>query len=228
MAARAPRPEAGEGRDCVRKRGRPTVLTEAVRRTRLVEAGEAIFLERGYAAATMEDVAQKAGMSKKTLYQLFDGKPDLFRAVLRAQIGSMFEAPPEAHDRAEIAEILCTRLTAFTDLLLTPRQIATTRLIVGEAHREPELAEAFRTEALESCPTELVAWLDRMSEKGLISVERTDEAVEILLGAAIGASTTRMLTSPDPGSCLEAERKAAARRVRRAVGVFMVMLDRRL
>lgn len=223
--ARAPTLDAGEGHDGVRRRGRPAVLPEAVRRARLVEAAEAIFLERGYAAATMDDVAQKAGMSKKTLYQLFDGKADLFRAVLRTQIESTFEALPDARDRAEIAGILRAHLTAFADLLLSPRQVAMTRLIISEAHREPELAEAFRLEALESCPSELNRWLDRMSAKGLIAVERPEEATELLFGAALGASSIRTLASADLGRTVEIERAAIDSRINRAIGMFMVMLN---
>lgn len=225
MAARAPRPEAGEGHDCVRRRGRPAVLPEAVRRARLIEAAEAIFLERGYAAATMDDVAHKAGMSKKTVYQLFDGKADLFRAVLRTQIGSTFGPLPDATDRAGVEEILRAHLAAFADLLLSPRQIAMTRLIISEAHREPELAEAFRLEALESCPSELNRWLDRMSAKGLMAVERPEEATEFLFGAVLGASSIRTLASADLGRTVEIERAAIEGRINRVVGVFMVMLD---
>ncbi|WP_191909018.1 TetR/AcrR family transcriptional regulator [Hypericibacter adhaerens] len=43
---------------------------------------EKVFVEQGYGAASMDEIAQDAGMSKKTLYQLFDTKEALFAAVI--------------------------------------------------------------------------------------------------------------------------------------------------
>lgn len=221
MAGGAQRVEARGEAERGRRRGRPAVLPEAVRRARLVEAAEAIFLERGYAEATMDDVAQQAGMSKKTLYQLFDGKSDLFRALLRTQMGPTFSALPDATDRREMGEILVTHLTRFTELVVSPRQVAMMRLVVSEAHRVPELAEAFRREAFETCPEEFVRWLSRMKEKGLVFVEDVDEAVEMLFGAAIGGSMVKLLASADLAADAEVEKAAMKRRIRRAVAGFL-------
>jgi len=225
MAGRAQRAEATGEAECGRRRGRPAVLPEAVRRARLIEAAEAIFLERGYAAATMDDVAQQAGMSKKTLYLFFDGKADLFRALLRNQMGPTFSALPDAADRREMGEILVTHLTRFADLLMSARQIAMMRLVVSEAHRVPELAEAFHREAFETCPEELVRWLKRMNEKGLIAVEDAEETVEMLFGAAIGGSAIKALTSADLAADAVAEKAAMVRRIHRAVEVFLRMAE---
>ncbi|MET0720101.1 MAG: helix-turn-helix domain-containing protein, partial [Tardiphaga sp.] len=52
------------------------------RTTNLLLAAEATFSRKGFAATTMDDIAGAAGMSKKTLYKLYDSKTELFRAML--------------------------------------------------------------------------------------------------------------------------------------------------
>ena len=49
----------------------------------LIAAAEDIFLAKGYHAATMNDVAKAAGMSKKTVYMMIESKAELFGALLR-------------------------------------------------------------------------------------------------------------------------------------------------
>ena len=53
------------------------------RMLQLIEAAEDIFLAKGYHAATMNDVAKAAGMSKKTVYTIIESKAELFGALLR-------------------------------------------------------------------------------------------------------------------------------------------------
>jgi AcrR family transcriptional regulator len=52
----------------------------------LLAAALELFVERGYAATRLEDVATRAGVSKGTLYLYFDGKESLFKSVVRANM----------------------------------------------------------------------------------------------------------------------------------------------
>ena len=54
------------------------------RRERLIAAAEHVFVEMGYGAASMDGIARRAGMSKKTIYQVFETKQDLFAAVIES------------------------------------------------------------------------------------------------------------------------------------------------
>src|SRR6186997_399416 len=74
MATRLTRAEQGE-------RNRGLVLAAARR----------VFLERGYAGATLEAIADEAGFSKGVVYSQFAGKPDLFLALLDARIAERAE-----------------------------------------------------------------------------------------------------------------------------------------
>ena len=65
-----------------RRRRGPSPAKTAATRQALVEAGLAIFLERGYGATRMSDVAGQAGFGKGTIYLHFADKTVLFSAVL--------------------------------------------------------------------------------------------------------------------------------------------------
>jgi AcrR family transcriptional regulator len=58
-----------------------STATTADRRTRVLDAARALFLERGYAETTITAVATRAGFSKRTVYLDFDSKDALFSAV---------------------------------------------------------------------------------------------------------------------------------------------------
>ena len=112
----------------------------------MIQAAEDVFLERGYVLATMDDVSRRAGMSKKTIYQLFSTKQALFAALI-AQYTEHLMLPIRSDDgtrgpRAVLEEFL-RQLARF---VLSPRQIAMHRLVISEAMRTPELAQAFLRE----------------------------------------------------------------------------------
>ncbi|NCS61615.1 MAG: TetR/AcrR family transcriptional regulator, partial [Rhodoferax sp.] len=80
-----------------------------VRRTRRKEArpGELLaaaldlFVEKGFAATRVEEVAQRAGVSKGTLFLYFPSKEDLFKAVVRENISGRFAEWNDEFDRFE-------------------------------------------------------------------------------------------------------------------------------
>ena len=54
------------------------------KRTAIVAAARQVFLENGYAQASMDQIAQSAGVSVKTIYRHFENKDELFSAVMQA------------------------------------------------------------------------------------------------------------------------------------------------
>src|SRR6266567_3099344 len=83
------------------RRGRPCQIAEPERRQLLLDAAESVFLESGYSSASMDDIARRAGMSKKTLYRLFETKESLFAAVIAARRASL-DATIEAVDCTDL------------------------------------------------------------------------------------------------------------------------------
>jgi len=58
----------------------------------IVDAALEVFAEKGFAAAKLDDIARKAGISKATLYLYFDTKEEIFRAVAQSAVASLLEA----------------------------------------------------------------------------------------------------------------------------------------
>src|ERR1700739_141495 len=73
-------------------RARGTRLPRLARRRQLLDAAMAVFVARGYHAAAMNEIAERAGVSKPVLYQHFPGKQDLYLALLDESIESLIEA----------------------------------------------------------------------------------------------------------------------------------------
>src|SRR5437016_3824680 len=62
--------------------GRPVRLPRSARRKQLLAAAQQVFVAQGYHAAAMDDIAERAGVSKPVLYQHFPGKLELYLALL--------------------------------------------------------------------------------------------------------------------------------------------------
>ncbi|MEA2775707.1 MAG: hypothetical protein QOF90_1113, partial [Acetobacteraceae bacterium] len=101
-------------------------MPENERRGQLVAAAGEMFLLKGYRATTMDDIAQCAGMSKKTVYQIFAAKSELFDALLTEWFAP-FTIPVEADGRPP-REVLTDLLCRLVNFALTERQISMTRL----------------------------------------------------------------------------------------------------
>jgi len=180
-----------------RMRGRPKLISEDERRGRLIQAAEDVFLERGYVLATMDDVSRRAGMSKKTIYQLFSTKQALFAALI-AQYTEHLMMPIKTDDGTRGPRaVLEDFLRALARFVLSPRQVAMHRLVISEAMRTPELAQAFLREAMDSGKCSLVAWFERQHERGALAIEDAEEAASILCGFVISEPQMRLLYGQD-------------------------------
>src|SRR5213080_1520603 len=77
------------------RRGR---LPRSARRKQLLAAAQQVFVANGYHAAAMDDIAERAGVSKPVLYQHFPGKLELYLALLDRQAEKLGQAVHEALD----------------------------------------------------------------------------------------------------------------------------------
>ncbi len=73
-------------------RPRGTRLPRLARRRQLLDAAKEVFVARGYHAAAMDEIAERAGVSKPVLYQHFPGKQELYLALLDESVDRLVEA----------------------------------------------------------------------------------------------------------------------------------------
>src|SRR5438067_3355734 len=121
--------------------GRPSRLESAQLSDRILDVATALFLSDGFGATSIEAVAKRAGISKRTFYHRFTGKEMLFEAVVRRLVErwtpsfdtAMLEAPSLAEGLRRTAEYMLK-------VALTPEALALHRMVIAEARRFPALA----------------------------------------------------------------------------------------
>lgn len=166
--------------------GRPPVYSEKERSRRILQAAEQVFTTVGYGAATMEEVARTAGMSKKTIYGLYPDK----RCLLAAVVVAADDFPWEDADNALMADPvteLRRRLLALIEFVLSPRQVGLTRLLIAEAEHAPELADDFHERVMAKGQLFLAAAVARLRQDALGPRGMdVDYITGTLFGAAMG------------------------------------------
>lgn len=120
----------------------PKIAKRAEKRRRILDAALREFSRNGFSGASMQAIAEGAGVSKPTLYQYIGQKDAIFSAVLdrgRAQILAPFE---NAKGR-DLVSVLWDFSWSYADFVLHPDNLSIARLVIGEAERVPEIARQF-------------------------------------------------------------------------------------
>lgn len=128
----------------VKKSEMPATRRGEIRREALLEAARQVFLEHGYAAASIEDVVSRVGGSKASLYRYFGNKEGLFGEMIAEQCRQFVQSlafPQEVEGDLEATLIELGRRAMR--MFLNPERLALHRAMIGEAARFPELARRF-------------------------------------------------------------------------------------
>src|ERR1700685_4585989 len=122
----------------------PPIVEDSAKRRQIVEGARSIFLAQGVDAASMNDIARAAGVSKGTLYVYFDNKEQLFEAIVReeclAHAESTFDLNAEDHD---VEKVMSRLGTAYSHFPCRPEKAATLRTVIAIADRMPEIGKVF-------------------------------------------------------------------------------------
>jgi AcrR family transcriptional regulator len=196
-------------------RGRPRTVTGEERRRHLLDSAESVFLSAGYHAATMDDVARGAGMSKRTVYQVFSSKAELFEALLNDRFRPL--TMPFQDDGRSLAEQLGALLRAMAGLCLAPQRIAMTRLMIAEAPLSRDMADAIERLGLGRGNGVLEQWLRAQVASGRLHAGPAEQAQKALFFTAFGdALLNTLLRVGEPPDAPEIER-----RIHYAVRLFL-------
>jgi AcrR family transcriptional regulator len=110
---------------------------------RILKAAEEIFQSNGFIGTSMDNIAEKACVTKQTIYRYFDTKEALFLAALEAQRLRSNNDFLDALDRQEGEKALQTFAVGFIKRHLSREHLATVRLLVSEGSAVPEITRAF-------------------------------------------------------------------------------------
>ena len=141
---------AKTGAKRVRTRGLSVTKTAQTRRV-IISAALAEFLEKGFAEATMDGVARRAGIAKGTTYRYFPTKELLFTGIVQQEIaGAHIEVDAAKREPGETVESFLRRtmLVALRDIEIKGRS-AIARLVIVEGVRFPSLVAIYRSELID-------------------------------------------------------------------------------
>ncbi len=119
----------------------------AAKRAQISAAAREVFLERGYAGASMDAVTAAAGVSKQTLYSYFPSKAVLFRDFLDGELGQLrvdMGAIPTITSRAQLRATLMALAAALVGRFMQEDTINLLRVVLGDAYRVDEARDAVR------------------------------------------------------------------------------------
>lgn len=189
-----------------RARGRPRQLSPAEREALILDAAERLLVKNGFDAATMEGIAAEAGMSKRTLYEVFRDRAALVEACVR-RIRLSLVRPLSREERALPLRRRLLRMfepDARNVDLATP--LAVLRAVIVEAQRRPEIGRAFLREGPETAYAEVAEELRRAVAAGEILLKDPDLAARMLCDMVFDNPIERLIDrTRAPRSAEEAE-----------------------
>jgi AcrR family transcriptional regulator len=173
-----------------RGRGRPKTRTDEESRRLVVHCAFELFLDNGYAATSTNEIAARCRMSKRTFYQLFPSKSDLFAATVELHRGLMTVFPP--HDPAlPLEEQLARVFRVDIDPADDRRRSRFIDMAVEESRNAPELMRIIIQHGASRSQRELAAWLDAGRAKGLFDIGEPLATARILMDLLFGAAALK-------------------------------------
>lgn len=193
-------------------------------RSLILDAAAQVFLELGYQGATVEQVAERGGVVKRTVYNLYGDKEALFRAtILRSiSIAERFSADLATDVRAvadPLAELpgIAVRLA---EAVLATRVLPLRRLLVMESSRFPDLVAEYRDRAPEAVMRALADVFGDLAARDLLNIDDSSLAAEHFAFLVMGADLDRGMFFPSgTPSDLAARAMAGAHAFLRAYAV---------
>jgi AcrR family transcriptional regulator len=180
----------------------PTATTddESAKRRQIVEGAHAVFLAQGFDAASMNDIARAAGVSKGTLYVYFDSKEDLFEAIVEqeceAQALGIFDLDASDHD---VESVLKRLGVAYVNFLCEPNKTSAFRTVMAISERMPSFGRRFYERGPARGIARLATYLTAQVEAGVLAIEDFEIAAAQFMESCHAALFRPVLFNAAPG-----------------------------
>lgn len=169
----------------------------------MLEAATAQFLGVGYAKTSMDDIADAAGVSKRTVYNNFADKEALFREVVLAAtaVAERFsaEVAAELSDPDDLSAALTALARRQVLAATSPRLVQLRRLLIGEACRFPDLAAEYYDHVPGRVMSTLADAIRQLADGGRLRVDDPSRAAEHFAFLVLGATLDRALFTAGDG-----------------------------
>lgn len=200
-----------------------------VRRSRalITEAAVSEFVAKGYNGTSVDDIAAAAGVAKRTIYNIYGDKEQVFRAMITeaiataeaysARLGTSGLTDRGNRPGSTLEQQLVDIARDLAQSILQGPVIPLRRLVIGEAARFPDLAVEYYRRAPQLVMSRLARALAELDAAGHLVVPEPELAAEHLAFLSIGASLDRAMFDPHrPLDAALARAEAGARAFYRA------------
>ncbi len=145
----------------------------------LLDAALELFVEKGFAATRVEEVAARAGVSKGTLFLYFPSKDELFKAVVRENLSGRFSQWNDEFESFEgsTAGMIEYCMSTWWERVGATRASGITKLMMSEAKNFPEIAAFYQHEVIQPGQALIRKILQRGMDRGEFRALDLDYAV---------------------------------------------------
>jgi TetR/AcrR family transcriptional regulator, regulator of autoinduction and epiphytic fitness len=151
-------------------------------REAIVDAAERLFLERGFGSVSMDDLAEVAGVARRTLYNQFTSKEEIFREMLLRVSGHLENLlPPGIETQGDVEEVLRLIAQSILDLHRRPGYLGFFRMVVADSRQFPWIAEAFAA-VMEPQMERLARYLAHLTTMGILDCRNPMLAAHQFMG----------------------------------------------
>ena len=166
-----------------------------------------VFAEKGFAAARLEEIARRAGVSKGTLYLYFKDKEDLFRAVVRDTVAPNIEVIRASLAEAEIpfAQVIRLFLPRFAEITGRVPVGAVAKMVIGESRNFPELAKVWHDHVASKAIGMIAELIAQAQAKGEVRPGDPRLHAFTLMGPMLMGLLWRETLQPVGGAALDVE-----------------------
>lgn len=153
----------------------------------LLAAALDLFVERGFAATRLDDVATRAGVSKGTLYLYFTNKEELFKAVVRENVVPVLGAAEgiiESYEGSTI-DLFRELVLAWWERIGATKLSGISKLIMAESSNFPEVAQFYHDEVIKRGDAMIARMLERGVQRGEFRQVDIEQATRVICSPMI-------------------------------------------
>lgn len=168
---------------------------QAEKHQRILTAALKVFSKEGYRAASMDAIAITAKVSKPTLYQYFGSKEQLFECMMVSKRDYMLESFERSS--ADMVRDLHEFAWHYAAIVMKPEFLSLARLIIGEAHRFPDIGRAYQKAGPDRLLQGIIAYLEGQRAEGRLKFDDGELAAQDLWSLILSAPRNAALHIPD-------------------------------
>lgn len=191
---------------------------------KILVAANTLFIEKGYAATTIDEISSKANITKRTLYSYFTDKKTLFLGVVEDAVGNPWELNTPLDtitSKGDLYVALYAIANGINDIFGQPRYTQLLRVIINEINTYPELELLARKGITNVALNTLTDLLKLANESNFIKIQNPEDSARMFVGGLLTYLYLDGLLTIDPNKLT----KLSTVEIFRYVNNFLPLLD---